>query len=166
MIWSTLALLSAVVIATVPWGLPGEVTFVLPFMTLLLIFLFSVRREPPIPVWLVFLSGLATDILTAGPLGYWALLYTMTYTLGHFLFRSMSRRSLAGLWLAYATTAGIAASVGWAVASLYYLRIIDWWPIALGLLCSTALCPLAGWLMRRPLARGRHDDLSFRGVRG
>lgn len=166
MIWSVLAILSTVVIAAVPWGLPGEITFVLPFMTLLLIFLFSLHRTPPIPAWLVFLSGLATDVLTAGPLGYWALLYTMTYTLGRLIFAKLPPVSLAKLWLSYAVIASLVALVGWGVASIYYLRIIDWWPIALGLLCSTAICPLACWMMRRPLSLGPNDDLSFRKARG
>lgn len=166
MIWPGLAIGSVVVVAAVPWGLPDQTTFILPFMTLLLVFLFSIRRRLRIPVWLVFLSGLATDVLTAGPVGYWALLYTMTYTLGRLLFARLSPGSIAGLWLAYAVTAGVVALVGWGVASIYYLRIIDWWPITLGLLCSAALCPLAAWVMRGPLSMGRGNDFSFRGLRG
>ncbi len=162
MIWPALAVTSAVVVAAVPWGLPGETTFILPFMTLLLVFLFSVRPAQRIPVWLVFLAGLATDILTAGPLGYWALLYTLSHSMGGLVFRKMPSGSLAGLWVAYVVTAGAVASIGWGVASLYYLRIIDWWPIALGLLCSAALCPFAAWLMRRSLIIGRYYELAAR----
>ena len=78
----------------------------------------------------------------------------MTYTLGRLLFARLLPGSLAKLWLSYAITASVVALAGWGIASIYYLRVIDWWPIVLGLLCSTAICPLAGWVDAQALVHG------------
>lgn len=149
----------AVVVAAVPWGLPGEATFILPFGTLLLVFLFSARRKSPVPAWVAFVAGLAADILTAGPLGYWALIYTVAHTMARFLAHSAPAETIFGVCVAFAFSAAIAGAVGWGVASLYYLRLIDWWPIALGTGTSVALSPLFAWMMRRSLTGDRYRPL-------
>jgi len=62
------------------------------------------------------------------------------------------------LWLVWAGVAAVVASVGWLLASLYFLRWIDWWPIAFGALTSIALFPvvLRGlvWIRRGRLRPG------------
>ncbi len=163
MIPSALMIMFAVVASAVPWGLPGETTFILPFVTFLLVFLFAARPQQRVPVWLVFLAGLGTDVLTAGPLGYWAFIYTLGHTSSRILTRGQPFESLARLWLSFVPAAAAAAAAGWVLASLYYLRVIDWWPIALGTGCAIALFPLFAWRMRRSLAPGRYHGLAVGG---
>jgi rod shape-determining protein MreD len=160
MIWRGLAILAAVVIAAVPWGLQGETTFILPFVTLLLVFLFSVHPSWAIPGWLVFAAGLATDVLTAGPLGYWAFIYTFSHAMARHFACKAPAESMSGLWLRYSVTASLAGATSWGLATVYYLRIIDWWPIALGTMVSILLCPFVAWLMRRSLTLGRYHTLA------
>lgn len=163
MMWNALALLAAVIVAAVPWGLPGETTFILPFLTLLLVFLFSSPRRTMMPAWLVFLAGLATDILTAGPLGYWAFLYTLCHALARSMAHRMPARSVAVLWLQFTLAAAISASAAWGLAALYYLRVIDWWPIALGAIAATLLCPFVALTLRRGLFAGARGPLAAEG---
>ena len=165
MIWHGLAIVAAVVVAAVPWGLPGETTFILPFVTLLLIFLFSVHPTQAIPVWVVFSAGLATDVLTAGPLGFWAFIYTLCYTFARYIGRVAPARSMVGLWAKYAGTAMLAAASGWVIASLYYVRLIDWWPIALGMAVSILLCPLFARPLRQWLSLDEFGGLAKVGLR-
>lgn len=153
----------AVLAAAVPWGLPGEATFILPFIAFLLVFLFAARPERQVPVWLVFLIGLGADVLTAGPLGYWAFIYTIGHTLARLLTARRPFNSLSGLWLSFAVTATAAAAIGWLLACVYYLRVIDWWPITLGVGCAIALFPLFAWRMRRSLTLERYRFLAMRG---
>jgi len=164
LIFPAFAIFLAVVIAAVPWGLPGQTTFVLPFITLLLVFLFAARRVDPAPSWLIFLAGLATDILTAGPLGYWALIYILTYTLARVLPGKSWTQTIGGLWLVFLAAAVIAGTSGWAIASLYYFRVIPWEPIALGIGAASVLFPLASWVTRYPYKRysGRNGALTDR----
>lgn len=159
MMWYALAVFAAVVVAAVPWGLPGEATFILPFFTLLLVFLFSAPRRKMIPAWLAFLAGIATDILTAGPLGYWAFLFTLCHALARLMAHKGPAQSIAALWLQFVIVAACAGVAGWSLASLYYLRIIDWWPIALGAAAAGLLCPFIGLLLRRGLGVGGNRAL-------
>lgn len=165
LIFPALVIFPAVVIAAVPWGLPVETTFVLPFITLLLVFLFAARRVDPAPSWLIFLAGLATDILTAGPLGFWALIYILTYTLARILPGKSWTQTIGGLWLVFLAAAVTAGAAGWAVASLYYFRVISWEPMALGIGAAIVLFPLASWVTRYPYKgrrghRGRNGALT------
>lgn len=155
MTWNALVILVAVVIAAVPWGLPEEATFILPFLTLLLIFLFAAPQEKLIPAWLAFLAGLVTDILTAGPLGYWAFLCTLCFALARLMAQRVPAQSLAMLWLQFLLVSTLVAGAGWALASLYYLRPIDWWPIALGTMTAMLVCPAALLWFGRGLRVGR-----------
>lgn len=158
----TLVLFLAVVIGAVPWGLPGEATFIPPFVTFLLVFLFSAQRKYPLPAVVVFLAGLTTDVLTAGPLGYWAIVYLLGHVPARMARRRRAVHSLSGLWGVFIATTALAASAGWAIASLYYLRLIDWWPIALGALVAVALFPILASWRRRSLAMGRYRLLDVR----
>jgi cell shape-determining protein MreD len=163
MIWRGAAILTAVVIAAVPWGLPGETTFVLPFLTLLLVFVFSVHPKSAVPGWLVFAAGLATDVLTAGPLGYWAFIYMLCHALARAIAARAPVQTLPGLWIKYSGAALLAAMAGWGLAVVYYVRLIDWWPIALGTLVSIAVSPLVGWALRRSWSPGRGYGLNGAG---
>ena len=61
-------------------------------------------------------------------------------------------------WLAMAVAWGVAV-LGWLIASLYFLRWVDVWPIAFGALASIPLFPvvLHGllWIKRGRLRQGR-----------
>ena len=162
MIWHGLLIFLAVIVSAVPWGLPGETTFIFPFITFLLVFLFSLRQAQPVPPWLVFMAGLATDVLTAGPLGYWAFIYTLGHSFARAFTLKPPSQTVSGIWLAYALTACIVGCAGWLLASVYYVRVIDWWPIALGTLSSILLSPLFVWFMRKPLELGRYRGLAMR----
>lgn len=153
MMWNGLIVAIAVIIATVPWGLPGETTFILPFVTLLPIFAFSALREKRIPGWLPFVAGLATDILTAGPLGYWAFLYTLCHALARLMAHRAPAQTIGILWLQFLLVATLVSGAGWSVAVLYYLRPIDWWPMGLGAMVSMLLCPLVLLPLRRSIGR-------------
>ena len=161
-IYPTLLLFIAVVVAAVPWGLPGDVTFIPPFITFLLVFLFSAQRRYPLPPVLVFLAGLTADVLTAGPLGYWAIVYLLGHIPARLAMSGEAVDSLTGLWGVFIMTVIAAACAGWAIASIYYLRLIDWWPMTLGTLVAIVAFPIVAWIMRRWLAMGRYRVLEVR----
>ncbi|RMF07385.1 MAG: hypothetical protein D6773_03575 [Alphaproteobacteria bacterium] len=122
---------------------------------MLLIFLFCAMPQRLVPPWLVFLAGLATDILTAGPAGYWAMIYLLTYTLARQFAGGRRLRGAAHIWLSFAATGALAGACAWAIASLYYFRLIEWQPIAFGVGAAVGLLPLAAWLVRHPAFRSR-----------
>jgi len=147
----SLVLLLAVVVAAVPWALPVAAGFVLPLQLIIFVFALSLQRKYELPTLTVFAAGLLMDVLTAGPLGYWAIIFLITHTLARFLARRTMPISFLMLWVAFAATAATASITGWALASLYFVRLIDWQPMLIVATAAVALFPLISWPLRRSL---------------
>ncbi len=150
--------LIAVIVSAVPWGLPATTGFVLPLVTAMLVFLFASRTTPGLPPWFAFLAGMLTDMLTAGPLGYWAFIFLVAYALGRAVAFSAAPRGMLSLLSAYVLSAGLTAATAWGVASLYYVRLIDWQPMAFATLAVVPLFPIlvrvSGYRRRKTLWAG------------
>ena len=150
-IFPTLVLLLAVVVAAVPWALPVAAGFVLPLQLIIFVFALSLQRNYVLPSLSVFAAGLLMDVLTAGPLGYWAIIFLITHTFARLLARRSVHISFPMLWVAFAVTAATASIAGWALASVYFVRLIDWQPMMIGAAAAIVLFPLIAWPMRRSL---------------
>ena len=94
------------------------------------------------PPYLAMLLGLLTDVMSGGPLGFWALMALIAATAGARAPSLTDGQDLNRLWLVWGAVAGVVACLGWLLASLYFLRWIDCWPIAFGALASIALFPV------------------------
>lgn len=147
----SLALFLAVVVAAVPWALPSEAGFIMPLLLIIFVFVLTLQRQRKLPLVSVFVAGLLMDILTAGPLGYWAIIFLLTHTLASWYRRREKASGLGALWLAFAATAAAASVSGWLLASLYFVRVIDWQPMLIGGAVAVVLFPLVAWPMRRSL---------------
>lgn len=130
-LWS-LALLPALTvlvtaaISVMPWRVPGFVAFGLPFLTLGTVFFWAERRPSQLLSLIVFSAGLMTDLVTDGPIGYWALLFVLGFALGSFTGSySDGGSKMQESWLGFALCLPIVAACGWAIASLYYLALLD-----------------------------------------
>ncbi len=118
-------------IAALPWGLPAEDRFFLPLMPVIAIHYWTLRHDAWLPEWVVFLAGLTLDVLTNGPLGYWALIYLLIQLIATLSAPLAKNGSIARLALLALAVVAVTA-VAWAVASLYFLELVDWAPYALG----------------------------------
>ena len=74
----------AALVAAMPWGLPDSAAFAWPLVALSVISFWSARQPQLMPPPLVFVLGVAIDLVTAGPIGYWALLFLV----GHLVART------------------------------------------------------------------------------
>ncbi len=150
-IMPSIFLLLAVFVAAVPWAIPSEASFILPLLLIIFVFVLTLQRRRVLPSLSVFIAGLLMDILTAGPLGYWAIIFLLTHTLAALYAKRNTHPGFGMLWLAFAATAVLASISGWALASLYFVRLIDWQPMLIGSAVTVALFPLVAWPMRRSL---------------
>ena len=137
-----LSVLFAVLATAVPWGLPADATFILPLVVVMMVFCWRTFPDAVLHPAVAMLLGLLTDIMSGGPAR---------------LFRSAcadrrDRRRMgagakrgtphAALWLFWIVFVALLAGFGWLLASLYFMRWIDWWPIVFGALASIALFPV------------------------
>ena len=147
----SLFLFLAVVVAAVPWALPSRASFILPLLLIIIVYVLTLQRRTVLPSLSAFAAGLLMDILTAGPLGYWAIIFLLTHTLAALYGRRDATPGFGMLWLVFAATAVVTSISGWVIASLYFVRVIDWQPMLIGGAVAVALFPLVAWPMRHSL---------------
>lgn len=145
-----------VLISVMPWGLGPNFQFAMPAMPFTAIHYWTRARDGHMATWMVFLAGLTVDVLSYGPLGYWALIYLSGLTLTILLQGSSSDPgSITGL-ASFSFVIACLLFVAWALASGYFMRRIDWSPMlwAAVLLALTyplvhlILAPIERWAAR------------------
>jgi len=129
-------------LAAYPWQMPMGTSLALPFLTLLVI-LFCTLRYPGILVSpVVFISGLACDLFTRSPLGYWTFLFLITLSCARAITLVVESHGRMAGWICFFFALAFITFVAWAVASLYQFA---WQIPALtieGMLMALALLPL------------------------
>ena len=69
-----LSVLFAVLATAVPWGLPADATFMLPLVVVMMGFCWRLMPDAVLPLTACLLLGLLTDVMSGGPLGFFALM--------------------------------------------------------------------------------------------
>lgn len=141
----TLQLALAVVLAALPWGLAADARFVLPLLPLLVVHYWARRRTAYMTAIHAFLAGLALDVLTHGPLGYWSLIYLAGHGLSQWDGLADEDNVLVS-WVHFALVISATAGLAWALSSAYFLAILDWRPLAYAAGIAIALYPLPAYL--------------------
>ena len=109
----------AALLAVLPFGADEMVRYAVSFLPLMVIQYWSARRPALVPVPLIFGVGLIIDVLTHGPVGYWALLAMIAASSASLETLLMGRSTAIGRALLFAVAMLTAASVAWAVAFVY-----------------------------------------------
>ncbi|MGI9478908.1 MAG: hypothetical protein ACR2PI_19560 [Hyphomicrobiaceae bacterium] len=145
----------AVLVAAAPLGASVEAGLVLQVMPYMMAHLFLARRKGVVPSPVMFAAGIAMDIISNGPLGFWALIYLfgvlIARQLPHGLTNSQSGRVSGLLLIVFALAA---AQVG--LASLFRLAWIDWHPVLAGTLMAGFVTLLIDLMWRE-----RREETTF-----
>lgn len=149
----TIVLLAA--LAALPWGLPAENRFVQPLIPFAAIHYWSLREPARVPSGLVFGAGLAFDVVSDAPLGYWALVYLLGYALT-LAARPLDAAGPLGRWGVFALLLAALALIEAFLSSIYFGERADWRPLALAVGWVALLYPLLAVPLR--LLRGRTFD--------
>ena len=136
------SVLIAVIATAAPWGLPADATFILPLLVVMMVFCWRALPGTELHPAAAAIVGLLADLLSGGPLGFWALMCLIAATVGLKAGSFRERRNLWKQWLTWTALISVLGLLGWLLASLYYLRWIGWWPILLGVVASIVIFPL------------------------
>lgn len=109
----------AALLAVLPFGADEMVRYAVSFLPLMVIQYWSARRPALVPVPLIFASGLVVDVVTHGPVGYWALLALLAASFAPIEASLMGRSTTIGRALIFAGTMLAVAAIGWTIASIY-----------------------------------------------
>lgn len=143
------SLLLLVLTSALSLGAGSGTSFVLPALPILAVHYWTRRQRGLMPVALVFAAGLAIDLLTYGPLGYWPLLFLAGTAVSLASARLLrSRHPIVELG-ATLTVLGAVAGAGWLLASAYFSSAVDPSPILLAVPVLGAVSLPLSWLFGR-----------------
>ena len=134
--------------AVLPYGLPNS-AFIAPILALISVYYWSVFRPDLMPASAAFLLGLLVDILSAGPPGLYALVFSLVHWAASSQRRALAGKSFAVGWLGYFLISAGATLITWFVASLFHAIILDYRPILVIHAVGTAAYPLVAVMLAR-----------------
>jgi rod shape-determining protein MreD len=140
------------VLAVLPWGAVDWTRLALPLLPLSAIHFWSLRRPSALPAVAVFLTGLFIDVMTFGPLGFWALIYLTGAATGRFEAEYVPNAGAPVRLFNFMIVAVLLAALQWAVSSAYFMRWIDWPPFISAALAAIA-CHAVITVLFNPLDR-------------
>lgn len=155
----------ATVLVALPWGMAATNRFFLPLLPLIVIHYWTMRRPDRVSEWWAFVAGLCLDILTHGPIGFWALMYLLAYACAQMTRDMAGDGQLAKFVLASITVFALTA-FAWAASSLYYFELADWRPYLTAAVAAALIYPAVGIVLRGlDLSRARDRNVLLkRGV--
>ncbi|WP_138380535.1 rod shape-determining protein MreD [Luteithermobacter gelatinilyticus] len=134
------------IVMVLPYKIPYFVNL-MPFLTLIAVYYWTVVRPELLPVSAVFLVGLVQDILSGGPLGMMALLLLLVRQFVLLQGRNFLERDFLFNWLIFMLISLAFGAVSWALASLYYKAVLNFWNALGQSLLTIALFPVITWVL-------------------
>lgn len=145
-------LLLFAVFVTLPWGLDPELTYVPPLLILTMVFAWTIRHPTLMPGLIVFVIGVAVDVVTASPLGFWAFLFLCGYAVALHVARFDAQWQTLVIVMAYIPTSICIALLAWGLTSVYFAQLTDWTSLYASVTASWYLAPVVA-LMTHWFAR-------------
>jgi rod shape-determining protein MreD len=147
-----LSVLPFALVTAMPWSAPDWLCFALPLVTLSAVYFWSERQPGLLPAPVILVIGVLVDLITDGPLGYWAALYLLAHAIGGHLGDQVQAAGDSTSLKRFSIMLGIVAFCAWGIASLYYLRFFDPVPFIAGAMFAVGLRPIVVYLLE-PLVR-------------
>ena len=145
---------TAMLAATVDWG-DTTIRLTISLLPFAVMHIVGSRVPRAVPSWLAFVSGLAMDVATHGPLGYWAAAYLAGLLITRAASGITGKRPLARIGLALAAI-GVSVVAQAVLASLY-----AWRPVDFSTLLAGSLPLAAGLALLEPLIPADRRSTTF-----
>lgn len=131
----------AVMLSGVPYGIP-YFSPVTPFFALIVVFYWSVHRPERMPAAAIFAIGVLQDLVTGGPPGSVALLLLLVHALAVSQRRILLGQAFVVEWAGFYLVAVGVGVIGWLLACVYNVALIQPWHFLVQALISVALYPV------------------------
>ncbi|MEO1039749.1 MAG: rod shape-determining protein MreD [Pseudomonadota bacterium] len=146
----TFTLVLALIVQAAPTRIPNGPDL-MPLLPLMVLYIWAVRRPGFTAPWVIFLVGLATDFLTGGLLGVWALSFLVGFAFARPPVEEPATPGgeLLPISLRFAALAGIVLVTAWAVGSLALGSWVSPAPLIADGVLSILLFPLLAFFFAR-----------------
>ncbi len=127
----------------------SDLSPIVPSLALISVFFWSVHRADLMPIWAVFLIGLAQDVLTGGVIGPGIIGLLIAHALVVWQLRFFLSASFAMIWCAFMLVAAVAMTVTWLLTCIAMVTYVDPDPVFFQYLVTLAFYPCLAWAFLR-----------------
>lgn len=120
---------------------------IMPFLTLIGVYYWSVFKPELLPVSVVFVLGLFQDILLGSPLGLMSLLLVVVQQFIFFQGRQFLERDFLFNWFVFVMLVIGFGFLSWGITSLYFRVFLDYWGVIGQILLTIAFYPIITWIL-------------------
>ncbi len=135
------------VIAALPWGGGDTARAFLLLLPLASVHFWSLKRPTLMPAAGIFGSGLLMDLLTQGPIGFFAFVALAVGFISRYLLQRALRSSILGRYLLFVVAVCCASALIWTIASLYIMAPLPLMSHVYATLLAVAIYPLLSALL-------------------
>ena len=141
-----LSVLFLIIIMVLPYNMPliGDI---MPFLTLIGVYYWSVFKPELLPVGVVFVLGLLQDILLGSPLGLTSLLLVVVQQFIYFQGRQFLERDFIFNWFVFVMLVIGFGLLSWGITSLYFRVFLDYLGVIGQILLTIAFYPIITWVL-------------------
>ena len=134
-----------VIVAMVPLRIP-DVAAVMPSVTLIAVYYWTIHRPDLMPIWAVFLLGLFQDLIGAAPVGLGILALFVVAGIVRTQWRFFARASFAAVWSLFGLVAAVALLAMWILLCLLEGALLDPQPALFQFIATVAFYPCLSWV--------------------
>lgn len=125
-----------------PFGLVAGLV-VTPAFALVPLYYWTTHRPGLLPAPSVFGLGVVQDLVTGGPLGLWAVVFLITYSVTLWQRGMIEGLPLRFAWPVFGLVTAVGLFGGWFAASVYHADFVSVMPAVIQTLTTAALFPVA-----------------------
>ena len=139
-------ILMLIILMVLPYNLP-LISDIMPFLTLIGVYYWSVFKPEFLPIWVVFILGVLQDILMGSPLGLMPLLLIIVQQFIFFQGRQFLERDFIFNWFVFVMLVIGFGIASWGITSLYFRALLDYWDVVGQILMTIAFYPVITWIL-------------------
>jgi rod shape-determining protein MreD len=142
----SLTILFFMIIMVLPYKIPiiGEV---MPFLTMMGVYYWSVFKPEMLPISVVFILGIIQDVLLGSPFGLMPLLLIIIQQFIYIQGRQFLERDFIFNWFVFVMVVFGFGILSWGITSLYFRTALDFLSILAQISLTIALYPVITWLL-------------------
>lgn len=139
-------ILFLIIIMVLPYNIPliGDI---MPFLTLIGVYYWSVFKPELVPVSVIFVLGLLQDILLGSPFGLMSLMLVIVQQFIFFQGRQFLERDFLFNWFVFVMIVIGFGILSWGITSLYFRLFLDFVDVIGQILLTIAFYPLVTWVL-------------------
>ena len=141
-----LTILFLIIIMVLPYKIP-LISDIMPFLTLIGVYYWSVFKPELLPIGVVFILGLLQDVLLGSPLGLLPLLLIVVQQFIYMQGRQFLERDFLFNWFVFVMIVSGFGFLSWGIASIYFKTLLDYWSILGQIFLTIAFYPIITGLL-------------------